>query len=79
MFTPQHQQLSPNRASINMQSPQASNLSRGIFQRGGFATNPGADRRNQMPGITSLMQEWFVPNPKEIKCVCFKVQPIYIV
>ncbi|XP_025420795.1 CCR4-NOT transcription complex subunit 2-like isoform X1 [Sipha flava] len=58
MFTPQHQQLSPNRASINMQSPQASNLSRGIFQRGGFATNPGADRRNHMPGITSLMQEW---------------------
>jgi len=52
-----------------MQSPQASNLSRGIFQRGGFATNPGADRRNHMPGITSLMQEWFVPNPKEKKYV----------
>ncbi|XP_050535723.1 CCR4-NOT transcription complex subunit 2-like isoform X2 [Daktulosphaira vitifoliae] len=58
MFTPQHQQLSPNRASINMQSPQASNISRGIFQRGGFATNPGADRRGHMPGIASLMQEW---------------------
>jgi len=65
MFTPQHQQLSPNRASINMQSPQANNLSRGIFQRGGFATNPGADRRNHMPGIASLMQEWFVTNPRK--------------
>jgi len=62
-----------------MQSPQASNLSRGIFQRGGFATNPGADRRNHMPGITSLMQEWFVPNPKEKKCVCIKILPIYII